>query len=445
MDFSLLLLAFAGTGLYAWRLFRDNDRVPTFCYFWAASILVLVTGAVYNVLTGTQASYVNGRGERLWVGWPTYRYTMLLAAVGVICVALGNHLARRHGWRLRLPEFIDARCPDHKSLTRWAAIALLAGLVPLLATGVLNPARLIAGLLASRAARGAITLLASEGGYFSFFNVFADLVPFGVTAAAILFWSGRRPKLLLLGVAFFAFVAFASGTRSVTAVLVAPFVLIPRYYGNRKLFRRLAAVGAVAVFVIAAVQIVYRTVGYQRASLTRAVSRVNPLMVFDSRQLNWTAQAIKDYGPRFHYLHGQSYIAVAVNPVPRVFWHTKPGGYAAVNSANLGFGYGSTTTSGWLGEAYANFGWAGIPIVGLIAGVLMGILDVFVMRSGPLALAVLLPLQLRWIIWVRGDSVFSLDPWLFGFIILAGLLFAVGPAREARWGRSAAGATARGP
>ncbi len=435
MDFTLLLTAYAGTGWYAWRLFRDNDRVPTFCYFWAASILVLVTGAVYNVLTGTQASYVNGYGERYWVGWPTYRYTMLLAAVGVICVALGNHLARRYRWRLRLPEFIDARCPNPKSLARWAALTFLAGLVPFLATGALSPAQLIAGLLASRAAKGAISALSSEGGYFSFFNVFANLVPFGVAAVAVLFWSGRRPKLLLLGAVFFAFVAFASGTRSATAVLVAPFVLIPRYYGNRKLFRRLATAGAVAVFVIAAVQIVYRTVGYQRASLTRAVSRVNLLMLFDSRQLNWTAQAIKDYGPRFHYLHGQSYIAVAVNPVPRVFWHAKPGGYGAVNSANLGFAYGSSTTSGWLGEAYANFGWVGIPVVGLIAGMLMGILDAFVMRSGPLALAVLLPLQLRWIIWARGDSVFSFDPWLFGFMILAGTMLAVGPARDAGWQR----------
>ena len=87
-------------------------------------------------------------------------------------------------------------------------------------------------------------------------------------------------------------------------------------------------------------------------------------------------------------------------------------------------------TSAWMGEAYANFGWFGIPFVGLIAGALMGILDVLIRRAGAFAMAVFLPLQFRWAFWVRGDSVSCLDPWLFGAILLTVALVVAGPAKN---------------
>lgn len=431
MDFTVLLIAFSATGVYAWRIYRENDRVPTFCYFWAASVLMFVVGAAYHLATGTAPSYVGGRGTRYWVPWSTYGHAMLGASLGTLCVALGHGWADRRQWRLPLPEFIDSRCRDGTALYRWGILCLLLGFVPLLATGVFNPVELIRALLRSRDLRGgsAVGALYSEGTYFTFFNAFSNLVPFGVAATALLFWSNRRYPALLASTAFFALVAFASGTRSTTAVLLAPFVLIPRYEGNRRLFRKLAVLGVGAVFVVSAVQLFYRGVGFGNMDVGQALRKANPLAVFDTGQLSWTGQALLGYGHRFHFLHGQSYLAVAVNPVPRVFWPSKPGGYSDVNAANLGFGPRTTITSGWVGEAYANFGWAGVPLVGLAAGVLMGILDVFVGRAGPLALAVLLPLQLRWIIWVRGDSVFAFDPWLFGFIIFIVILVAAGPAQ----------------
>jgi oligosaccharide repeat unit polymerase len=365
---------------------------------------------------------------------------MVGLAVGTVCVSIAHRWASRRQWRLRLPEFIDSHCRGDAALYRWSLTLLLLGFIPLLATGVFNPAQLIAALLRGRNFHGgsAVGEIYSAGTYFAFFNAFSNLVPFGVAAAALLFWRKKYSPSLFALVAFFAFAMFATGTRSTTAALLAPLVLVPRYFGNRKIFRRVAVVGAIAVFVVSAMQLAYRAIGFEHASIARAVSRANPLQVFDATQLAWTGQAVVDYGPKFHYLHGQSYLAVAVNPVPRIFWPTKPEGYSDVNARNLGYGKGTTVTSGWLGEAYANFGWAGIPIVGLVAGVLMGILDVFVMRSGPLALAVLLPLQLRWIIWVRGDSVFSFDPWLFGFIILVVILAVAGPARDPGWQRQLA-------
>jgi oligosaccharide repeat unit polymerase len=432
MAFVALLLVFAVTGLYAWRLFRAHDRVPTFCYFWAASVIILVTGATYRIVTGSPPSYVDGQGLQYYVSWHTYDMAMLAAALGTACVALGYRWASLRPWRWGLPEFIDSRAPDNIRLKRWAMAAFLAGFIPLLATGLFNPATLIAALLHARALKsGAALALSSQGTYFSFFNAFANLVPFAAAATALLFWKGARPRMLLVLTAFFGAVLFLSGTRSVAAVYLAPLVLVPRYLGNRKLFLKLAVIGAVAGFLLISVQLAYRTIGFEHANISKALAHTKFLNVVDGTQLDWTSQAMQDYGHRFGYLKGRSYLAVLVNPVPRIFWQAKPVGYSSTNAVFLGFNHDTTITSAWIGEAFANFGWAGIPIVGLVAGVLMGILDSFVSRAGPFALAVLLPLQLRFIIWVRGDSVFAFDPWLFGFLILVLALLAAGAAPRA--------------
>ena len=426
-----MILAFVATGIYAWQLFRDNLRIPTFCYVWATSAVILGSGAIYREVTGVRAHYYDGLGGVHWLKWSEYGSAMLAAAVGIICIALGHYWANRKQWNIALPEFIDSRAPDTEHLRRWAFFLLLAGFIPLLATGILNPVTLLRALLHGRSVHGAAIYLFSEGTYFAFFNVFSNVVPFGVVAVAILFWGRKRPWILLALVGFFCVIQVLGGTRSATAGLLAPFIVLPRYMGNPKLFRKLAVIAVVGGFVLFTVQLVYRSAGFQHVQLGYALSRTNPVAAVDGFELDWTGEAMRNYGKRFPYLDGQSYYAVLVNPVPRVFWRDKPGGYSDVNAANLDFGFGTTMTSAWLGEAYANFGWWGIPIVGLVAGVLMGILDVFIRRSGAFAMAVFLPLQFHWAFWVRGDSVSYMDTWLFGIILLSVAMVLTGPARHA--------------
>lgn len=428
IDFVVMLTVYFATGIYAWKLFRDNPRIPTFCYVWLASVVILLSGAIYHQITGIRASYVDGPGVIHWLTWREYGNAMLAATVGIVSITLGHHWAVRREWQTPIPEFIDSRALDAEHLGRWALLLLLGGFIPLAATGILNPITLLGALVHGRALHGMAVYLYSAGTYFSFFNLFATLVPFGAAATAILLWGGRRPAMLLTITAFLALLLFLSGTRSSAAAILAPFVVIPRYMGNQKLFRKLAAIGIIGGFVLFSVQLVYRSVGFEKVQLGRALTKAAPLQVVDGNQLSWTGQAMRDYGNLFPSLDGSSYLAVVVGPFPRIFWHSKPDGYSKVNADNLDYPFGTTMTSGWMGEAYANFGWFGIPIVGLIAGVLMGILDVFIRRSGAFAMAVFLPLQMRWGFWVRGDSVFSLDAWMFGFLVLILLLAIFGPA-----------------
>ena len=424
-----MIFAFAATGIYAWYLFRDNPRISTFCYVWAASVIMLGLGAAYHEVTGIRASYVNGPGEKFWLTWGQYGDAMLAAAIGITCLAIGHYWANRRPWRLALPEFIDSRAPDAEHLRRWAFFLLLAGFIPLAATGILNPVTLVNTLLHGRNLRGPAVYLESAGTYFAFFAVFSRLVPFGISATAILLWGRQKPWILLTIAAFLILLLLLSGTRSSAAAALAPFVLLPRYMGNKKLFRKLAIIGIVGGFVVFTVQLAYRAVGFENVSFARAFDRVHTLDVLEGTQLSWTGQAMQDYGKEFPFLDGQSYLAVLVNPVPRVFWRGKPGGYGFVNGKNLRFS-GATMTSAWIGEAYANFGWLGIPIVGLIAGALMGILDVFIRRAGAFSVAVFLPLQIEWAFWVRGDSVYAMDTWLFGAILLIFVLAFIGPAGQ---------------
>lgn len=426
-----MIFAFAATGIYAWQLFRDNLRIPTFCYVWATSVVILLSGAVDHALTGIRAFYVDGHGGTHWLTWAEYGNTELAAAVGIACIALGHYWANQRQWPARLPEFIDSRAPDAEHLRRWAFLLLLAGFVPLLATGILNPLTLMRVLFHGRDVHGNARYLYSQGTYFSFFSVFGDLVPFGIVATAILFWGGRRPRVLLAIAAFLVVVTFLTGTRSFTAAALAPFVVMPRYMGNTKLFRKLAVIAVAGGFVLFTVQLVYRATGFQHARVGYALTHANPVATLDGFELDWAGEAMRNYGRTFPYLRGQSYYAVIVSPVPRIFWREKPGGYGAPNAVNLGYPAGATMSSAWIGEAYANFGWYGIPIVGLLAGVLMGILDVLIRRSGAFAMAAFIPLQFHWAFWVRGDSVFALDTWFLGFILLFIALVVMGPARNA--------------
>lgn len=99
------------------------------------------------------------------------------------------------------------------------------------------------------------------------------------------------------------------------------------------------------------------------------------------------------------YQYGQTYSYFAVSLMPRVVWPDKP----VAGSANRFFGvnYGlqteegsKTTTFGVsiLGEAYINFGWAGVVLIMLLQGLVLGVLQHIFgeSRSGPGGQAVFL-------------------------------------------------------
>jgi oligosaccharide repeat unit polymerase len=67
------------------------------------------------------------------------------------------------------------------------------------------------------------------------------------------------------------------------------------------------------------------------------------------------------------YLHGDSYLQVFVLPIPRAFWPTKPGDditavITRFDPGNSGFAFPA------FGEGYANFGFTGVALCGVLLG-----------------------------------------------------------------------------
>jgi hypothetical protein len=429
IDAIILFSIYFATGLYALNLFRSGPRISTFVYVWLATGSFFISGLVYRMWSGHLPYYIDGLGATHYLTRGGYSAAILAAALGLSCVAAGHRWASLRRWSAAIPEFFDRRVADRGSLRRWAFIFLLAGFIPLVGLGIYNPVTLVDALLHGRAVTGAAGTLYSQGNYFSFFKVFASLVPFGVAAVAVLIWSGDRPISLVALAGLMIFITFLSGTRSATAFLLLPFIVLPRYMGQNLRFQKMVIVGGVALMILFEIMLVYRSSGFDAISVARTIERASPVAAVGGKELDLVGEAMALYGKRYPLLDGQSYEAVIVNPIPRVFWHSKPISYSNQNARNLGYAFGTTITSGWMGEAYANFGWIGIPLIGLIAGALMGWLDAMLANSGAFATAIFLPLQFQWAFWVRGDSANALDPWLFGLILASAALLLVHPAR----------------
>lgn len=429
IDFIILLAVYSVTGLYALQLFRAGPRISTFVYVWLATGGFFISGLTYRLWSGHKPYYVDGLGTTHYLTSGAYNAAILSVTVGLICLAVGHRWSAARKWDAALPRFFDHRVPDGAMLRRWACIFLLAGFIPLFGLGIYSPVTLVEALLHGRSVTGPAAMLYSQGNFFSFFKVFSNLVPFGVAAVAILFWSGTRPWALAILAGLMVLLTLLSGTRSATAFLLLPFIVLPRYMGQNLRFQKMVIVGGAILLVLFEIMLVYRSSGFGAISVVRTVERASPVAAVGGKELDMVGESIDVYGKRYPFLDGQSYFAVLVNPVPRVFWHSKPISYSNRNARNLGYPPGTTVTSGWVGEAYANFGWIGIPFIGLLAGALMGWLDAMLANSGAFATAIFLPLQFQWAFWVRGDSANALDPWIFGLVLATGAMLLVHPAR----------------
>ncbi len=91
---------------------------------------------------------------------------------------------------------------------------------------------------------------------------------------------------------------------------------------------------------------------------------------------------------RLPYLDGETYAQVPGQFVPRFFWPDKPGGHISTNTLSIYYGLQraedtakTTIGFGLLTEAYANFGFYGLGIVGAFFGVFFKLASVWATRS----------------------------------------------------------------
>lgn len=115
------------------------------------------------------------------------------------------------------------------------------------------------------------------------------------------------------------------------------------------------------------------------------------------------------YGNEIPFAYGFSVYAMAVNPIPRVLWQSKPPGWGQrlafeVLGKTPGDAFGTSMAAGISGEAYANGGFAGVLLFGFLFGLLFGLIAKKLLFPGSLLEAAIWLAALTWMFGLyRGD------------------------------------------
>lgn len=98
--------------------------------------------------------------------------------------------------------------------------------------------------------------------------------------------------------------------------------------------------------------------------------------------LQGISSIVKHYGNDLEFLYGKTYIDMLLLPIPRFIYTSKPDWYG-IDDITRAMEWPESTQSAVTmpGEAYANFGWAGLIIAGFY-GLLLGTLLKFINKTG---------------------------------------------------------------
>lgn len=149
-----------------------------------------------------------------------------------------------------------------------------------------------------------------------------------------------------------------------------------------------------------------------------------------------TGFMINNIPQRYDYLYGETYLSILVGLIPRSLWSEKPVSLGAILGLMVRFDSGKfdaemwersnqySLSPGFIGEAYANFGYFGIIFLSLALGFTLGIYDKKISKSD-----LLNPKIFPWFIWLgsfiilhRGDAYTAVIYQIFIFIFLTILL-----------------------
>lgn len=425
-------IVLAVTGFIALRHMRYSTVVPGITMVWGAHIVFFGIGT-FAVLTEGDSimRYSLGNGQHVPVSWDQYGSACALAAIGLAAIFAGYCLIPNHIKTFAPFRWVDNRLNNDQAIRRWAYVSFALALLPYLVLSggnLLDVVRFFALGRGGSLEDSSLAYLHGAGSAASFLTVFKFLSYLGAGITAYLFWRGRRDPVLLALTAFFVLLQFMTGSRHMVVPYAIPFLLFARWLEHRKAFRVLLIAGIVGLPMVSAVQLFYRNIGFSEVRVAEALSKVDTTDALGSAELMHTAGAMQRYPNPDAYLNGQSYVALAVNTVPRAFWEDKPVGFGLVNAINLGYpgDSGTSISAGWMGEAWAQRGFLVVLTVGLLAGWLLRTLDNLASTAGPVVLALIIYTQARFAFWVRGDSVVSLGTAIFCIVLTLIALFVLG-------------------
>lgn len=265
----------------------------------------------------------------------------------------------------------------------WNVILLgfAIGFLPLLYVADFDVAKLFDGLLGVRKRWSGVLDRAAYGNLNSMLiELQAFLKAVFPLAVVVLFCRGATipQRLFCVGlILWMVLQAFSSGFRSALLLLLMPIAAAIFWKATAIWKRRLLLFGTPIAFVVGLALAVFIQENRSTGSFSIEAAVNTQSTGFEMfRELlfiqeNWSGAGHEPY------LQGRSYLANAVNPIPRYFWRNKPGDNAGyVLSEAYGFigpdgvPYVSIAP-GVLGEMIMNFGLIGVPFVSFAIGVVL--------------------------------------------------------------------------
>lgn len=253
------------------------------------------------------------------------------------------------------------------------------------------------------------------------------------------------PSRVLLGVLGFLALgsAFLTGGRaSLLTGLVLPLLVVV-HYAHRRIGPALAAVmGLAGVLTFVALGALLRDSQFSRAAGQGPVSLVQARLANLHESLVGGVEAIpfdslvRIMGARqfndLTWQSGDTYRSILTWPIPRMLWEDKPagGGNAWFSETYVPRFYGDAkveSSISFIGESYANFGWAGVvlgsallgTIIGLVHARFSGAADTFALPLYAVLLGFLLPV-------FRGDAYHNVTSVAFSVAVWFGLRLVLG-------------------
>jgi oligosaccharide repeat unit polymerase len=274
-----------------------------------------------------------------------------------------------------------------------AFAAALVGFIPYIASG-LTVDEVINLIFQSRAVDKPWLFTDNLGNTTS---AFVYLAQSAIVAGACLLWIitqdkrlGRLPRVLagIMALLISVGIFFDQGTRSITALVVMPVLLLISIelwrHARKRIFVWIAIVAVALVFILQ-FQLFFRS-SYTRADTSDLLLHDLPTLGGTSDYFTETMLAVQIV-PAYHDFFHESVIEqFIVSPIPRFIWPGKPATQVVWFYSLLRWGVdvyqtGGNTFPGIVGQYYMSWGWLGPIMIGLMLGLATARTDAYLAQK----------------------------------------------------------------
>ncbi|MCL5422225.1 MAG: O-antigen polysaccharide polymerase Wzy [Nitrospirae bacterium] len=274
----------------------------------------------------------------------------------------------------------------------------------------------------------------------SYFSLIGYFLKAFVLLSLFVFFKTHKRIYLLLSLAVFGLVMTDTSRRAYIAVVLPAIILYVDLIHERlrrmKLNRRM--------LVLIALMLLFVFLNWMRGEhdfgegyvegnrLANTVQYIKTLKSLDT--FYNTGYIIEHFPEEFHYYYGETYVSVPVGLIPRAIWESKPVSLGAPLALMQSIGRQEFNQDAWMrinqyslspgfvGEAYANFGVAGVIFLSILFGWAAKFIDrrIFYDREHRIDLKQLsyLPIMISFLLLGRGDFYSAMIYSIFMFLFL---------------------------